>query len=202
MSWYWTPKFFTLWNWRKVADFDWTNMTRSTNKFTEANWYTTFTMHIWLKNKSSSVSNVIWWWRWRNSASMSTTDRWWALVWNNSYWKEYVSWWATNWVWQDTWNNALSPDTANFYLYTFTINWRTVKIYKNWVLQYTYTWSYNIIWWSNTWTFFYLWWHFDYSTMEWSSFEPCYMWEVALEKIVETDAQILEFYNKTKNHYV
>ena len=198
MNWSWTQSFETISTWRKVASFNWSNAVYCT-RFAEWIWKTAFTMHFRMKNKVN-YANTIWWWRDRNNSWPSTTDKWWLWFFADNSTKQYPSWWAIDWQSASIWINTY---TSAFYLYTATINWRTVNIYKNGNLVWTRTWSYNIIWWSNTWWKFFYWWHIWYSETSLSSWSwsQLYIWEIVVEDKVETVAEIQYFYNKTKNHY-
>lgn len=203
MNWYWTAKYSTLSNWRKVLDIDWTNATYS-NIFNESLNKTTFTMHIWAKYKQSPVwDRVLWWWCWRNKNASDTTDRWWARF-QNAVW-DYKTvalvWWNSNsWISNlDTY--WVQASTSEFRLFTITINWWTYKIYQNWSLVWTMS-SSTIRWWSSTWTRFQLWMCAFSDLSTWCPPIKAYIWEAVLEDKTESDAEVLNFYNKTKNHYV
>lgn len=199
---YWTPSFTTLNSWIKVAHLNWTNWVYS-NYFTESIWTNKFTMHIWFKWISSpSAQYSIWWRMWRASSS-STTDRWWAKwQWEANSANLYIIYWANNVNWQQNTNVNIPYSTTEFQLYTLVANWKTMTIYKNWVQVWSWSWSYDLVWWSNTWTclYYWIWWYYDWTTP--TNLMPWYWWEIVLEKWNETDAQILEFYNKTKNNYL
>ena len=203
MNWYWTEQYTTLSNGRKVAKFNWSNLIHS-DPYNEWNSYTTFTLHWWLRKTSTVSSDTSpFWWMWRSQSSSSTTDRWWAK-WQTeplatSNWYIIYWWWTTEWI--RNLNVWYIPSTSSFDLMTFTFNWKTVKVYKNATLIWSWTWSINIKWWSTTWTTLFAWWWWSYNWI-WNAFQPCEMWEIVLEKITETDAEVLNFYNKTKNHYV
>lgn len=197
MNWWWTSAFETLSTWIKVASFSWDNVVYAT-RFAEWMWKTTFTMQIWMKNKINS-STVIVGWRDRNSSWPSTSDKWWMLFGAENDSAQYVSWGSTDWQWTTNWINT---DTTNFYLFTATINWATVNIYKNATLVKTYTWSQNIKWWSNTWWKFYYWWFMWYegSTFQWG-WTQMYAWEIVVEDKVWTQAEITAYYNLIKGNY-
>ena len=202
MSWYWTSGYYTLPNWRKVADFDGTNLVYSAT-FTETINTTTFTYHAWMKNKDSTFTGTqaLCGWRDRNESSISTTDRWGAVIIANNSSMQFVSWGATNWVWQSDDYLWINADTSDFYLYSYTLNWKTVNIYKNAQLVGTWTWSYNIIWWSNTPTHLYMGWIYGYDGRNPNAFSRVYMWENILENRIWTSDEITAYYNGSKGLY-
>ena len=207
----WTTSFETLSNWRKVINFDWSNVVYSE----KLNWtllstgMSNFTVHVRMKSKSwyNTWDASIWWWMWRSQSSSSTTDRRWVKRQRDAgssnfyiiYWPSSSSW-VSNTTWQIWYSNT------EFRLYSFTTNWKTIKLYKNWVLTWTWTWSANVRWcnsWSDTWTHFSIWWitsNASWTVSPWQQL-ACYIWETVFEKKTETDAEVLDFYNKTKKHY-
>lgn len=206
MNRYWSQKFYTLSNWRKVVHFDWTNWILS-NVFSEANNLTTFTLHFWRKRLWINDTNWIIFWRaWRKKDDSATLDRRWMrfqTVDGTNTWQkqETILFWDTVWNWWTVWtSNYIPVPETEFQLFTATVNWNVFKLYKNWVLQKSFT-STTIRWWSSTWPRYYLWkaFHPDWSLRAW--WPLCYIWENVLEKKTETDAEVLDFYNKTKKHY-
>ena len=196
---YWTINYTTLSNWQKVINFSWSSSVFY--RFSEGIGKTQFTGHMRIRDKSTSISNMISFWRRdRNSSGPSTTDKWWALI-NTNYNKRTVSWWGSG-DWQDTWSLWVSPQTSSFYLYSFSIDWRTCRIYKNWVLQGTYTWYVDIRGGSSTWWYFYLWSWRGYTYSEAPNwFANAYIWECILDWKIRTQTEIQEYYNLTKSLY-
>ena len=209
--WSWTASYSTLSNWRKVLNFDWNNIVYSE----KLNWtilstsMVNFTVHIWVKSKNwyNTWDASFWGWMWRSQSSSSTTDRRWAK-WQRDSWAStfYIIYWPSSSSRESNTSYYISYSNTDFWLYSFTINWRTVKLYKNWSLVSTWTWSYNIRWcnsWSDTSTHFSLWGITSSSSWTVAPWQqvPCYIWESAFLKKTETDAEVLNFYNKTKKHY-
>ena len=203
MSWYWTSKFYTLSNWRKVAHFDWNNWIHS-NQFTQANNKTTFTLHWWWQYLWYNTNNGnVFWWVWRSKSSSSTSDRWWlwlqTLEWDDS--KNTLIYWVSDSVWWTVPTSShVDVPSWTFKLFSITVNWNSFKIYINWTLTKSFTWN-TIRWWSSTWPVFWLWKLFYSDWTLWNWWPLCYIWETVLEDKTETDAEVLNFYNKTKNHY-
>lgn len=208
----WTTSFETLSNWRKVINFDWSNVVYSE----KLNWtllstsMSNFTVHIRVKSKSwyNSWDASIWWRMWRSQSSSSTTDRRWAKRQRDAGASNfYIIYWPSSSSWSQATTWQIWYSNTEFRLYSFTTNWKTIKLYKNWVLTWTWTWSANVRWcnsWSDTWTHFSIWWITSNSSWTVSAWQQlaCYIWETVFEKKTETDAEVLDFYNKTKNHYV
>ena len=204
MQWYWTAKYSTLSTGRKVLDLSWNNLTFS-NQFTEANNKTKFTLHQRIKLKNWNPNEIVFWWRtWRNKSWTDTWDRWWARFQSDSAWsRSYILAWpnSTNWINTETWWSLYTSIwTSEFALLSATVNWWTYKLYKNWTLVWTYS-SSTIRWWSSIWPRFYLWWCVYPDWTLWLAWLLAYIWEAVLEDKVETDAQVLDFYNRTKKHY-
>lgn len=207
MNWYWTQGFSTLSSWVKVADFTWSNAIYS-DRFEESKWISTFTMHIWVKLKSSSTTSdekCFWWWMWRAPDS-TTTDRWW-IKWQRSASTNpfYIIYWTSSTTRQQSTTWQITPSTTQFDLFTVTANWWTIVTYKNWAQIWTWSWS-TLNWWNSTsvtGTHFSLWWSTsdDNWTISLWQLIGCYIWESILEKKVETVSEIQEYYNKSKILY-
>jgi len=199
MNWYGTAQYETLSSWIKVADFSGSNLIYSAS-FNEANSSTTFTMHCWFKAKSNTWEASFSGWMWRNQNSSSTTDRWWAK-WQRDNWtsKWYIIYWPSSSSRASNTNVAITQDTSNFALYTVTINWWNVVLYKNAVQIWTWSWA-TIRWWSSTGTNISLWWNWSYS---WATGQlvACYIWEFILENKLETLSEIQNYFNSTKSLY-
>ena len=198
----WTTVFTTLSNWRKVYYWDWNKWVYSNRQF-DCRWKTTFTLHCWFKWISINSTNETTLAGWM-SRNWTWSDRWGAKFQtpvNTArecviYWPNYSDWIRNDNIWIDF-------STTEFILFTFTINWNSVLIYKNWNLVWSWTWNRNIQWWVSIWDSFYYWWAWSYVN-SWESISNStkwYRWEIALEDKVETQAEITNFYDKTKKHY-
>lgn len=202
MNRYWTSKFYELSNWRKVAHFDWTNGVFS-DVFSEANWKTNFTLHVWRRHLSFDWTDpYVAGWLWRKQISWTNTDRRWMHIHeeyneqktNIMYWMNSQDWWHPS-------SSFYTPlPTDSLQLYTVTVNWWTFKMYIDWQLRTTYSWT-SIRWWSSTWPRFSIWKLFypDWTLRVW--WPLCYIWQVILEDKTETDSEVLDFYLKTAKQY-
>lgn len=202
MNWYGSSSFETLSNGRKVAKITTSSLIYS-NTFSQATNKTNFTLHIWAKMNWTIASNdaILWWWCWRVKSDSWTSDKWWFRFQTWASYSNSFIWLA--WTGSSDWLNVNTPisySSSSFVLFSITINWWTYKLYRNWNLVWT-TSSSSIRWWSSTWPVFYLWWAVfsDYSL--WVQWYPYLIWESVLEDKTESDAEVLNFYNKTKNHY-
>lgn len=201
MQWYWTSNFYTLSNWRKVIDFSWSSIAYS-NTFNESINKTTFTLHCRVKMKSWTTEDNLVWRCGRNKNWTETSDRRWLRIQRDSWYSTYyILAWPNSTNRVSLWPSWINPWTSEFVLMSATVNWWVYKLYKNWVLYNTRS-SSTIRWWSSTWTRFYMWWavYSDWTKRS-STLSYAYMWETVLEDKTETDAEVLNFYNKTKKHY-
>lgn len=91
----------------------------------------------------------------------------------------------STWVYPDIWDNT-------FHLVTATFTTSNMKLYIDWTLKYTWTWtsalSYNwkILVWSNDDSYYWFNW---------------YIWDTIIENIAWDDAAIANYYNQTKANY-
>ena len=201
VNWAWTADYTTLNTWIKVVHTTSSSWVYS-NYFTESIGKTTFTMHIWFKWISSPSSEYTMWWWMGRAGSTTTTDRWWAKRQASANSANlYVVYWANNTNWQLNQNYYITYSTSAFQLYTVTVSWSTVTLYKNGSQVASWSWSYPMVGWSNTGTCLYLWigWYRDWSAI--SNGTPWYFWETILEDRVWTQTEIAAYYNLIKGNY-
>lgn len=167
--------------------------------FNSAHW----TVSFWM----SFTNNTKWYWgtqssytyTWATVFDLMNTSNWWTLV------RPTLSWMSSWWSWWQYWFNFLNiqantnryqPSTSDtWHYYTLTLNSWTAKLYRDWSLvstdSYTAGSSFKFIlntvtWWSSYYN--------NYSSVDKLS-------ELIIDNKVWSESNISDFYNYTKNLY-
>lgn len=141
------------------------------------------TISHWINANSNSENSVIVWtgWSWWvNTTVFSSTLWWWTLPWCSNM---YNQWYSTS--------DNISFNT--WYYMVTTIGDGYWKVYLNWVLKGTYSFS---VW---NWTWIYLSRRWDWITS--NSRYDWYLSEVIIEDKARTAQEISDYYNQTKSNY-
>lgn len=114
--------------------------------------------------------------------------------------------WVLKWDWFWLWSNKYTYEcyywsgSWNIQSWTYNVSERHCvvftwwKVYVDWVLQGTNSWNYN---WGTVYT---VGWHTTWNSCT-NRFITWYMGDVVLDSSTWTEAQVLDYYNKTKKRY-
>ena len=126
--------------------------------------------------------------------------------WNDSWIVGSNPCWVLKWDWFWLWSNKYTyecytgSNSWNIQSWTYNVSERHCvvftwwKVYVDWVLQGTNSWNYN---WGTVYT---VGWHTTWNSCT-NRFITWYMGDVVLDSSTWTEAQVLDYYNKTKKRY-
>ena len=166
----------TLSTWKKVATFA-GNSTIVLNSSLFSSWVFTCNIYVYWTWFGTSELNVIMW-------NANSDSQW---YYSDHYWGT-LRWCVNNTIIQNT-----GYVTDTWFLYTITHDGSTIRMYKNWSLLTTVSYS----WTTYTVRNFYLWYRAYGNDRYWK----WYMSEFICENRVWSDADISAYYNKTKWNY-
>ena len=189
---------------------DW-NWYSGTGSFWAVGWKTgaviTSTNSTYPKSTQHVVTTLTYWnspmtlMGWIYVSSYLTSTGWWWLICNSkngSVWFQWILIRATilNNVWQSSWRYQTNTiNTGQRYFLAATMNSNTLKVYVNWSLVGTQSWTF---WWSPIWVFRLWTWMYQSEISGWQGDAQWYIRHCAVYNRVLTSDEILEFYNNTK----
>ena len=154
--------------------------------------WTSFTISLWIKKLETNKELRMFSDRWNNYRRIlrSLTNNWYLYL---LYWNWYTS--------QSDWTNIQTYSANTWYNYVLVKNWTKGTIYRNWVLVWEHTFSYNSSpWWLSWWEYWI--WFIRTSSSTTTANWTWYMKDYIIESKLWTAQEVIDYYNKTKNHYV
>lgn len=141
--------------------------------------------------------------KWENNRELRMFSDWWPsyrrILWalTSSWYTNLLFWnWSTS---QSEWLNIQAYSANTWYNYVLVKDWANATIYRDWVLVWTHTFSYNSSpWWLSWWEYWI--WNIRTSPSS-SSMWTWYIKDYIIENKLWTAEEVLDYYNCTKSNY-
>lgn len=205
------------------ADFKWNAHNLVDGSLATVSWATLTTDRFWNSNSayrldwindniniwnlfSKNIKSFSFWLKLDPSATYNwnTCILWWT-AWLSVPWWLIRIWWATwipncitfSWVWNFSLENGNMTYTRNVrQMWTFTTDWTTWKVYRDWILVYSASTTYNTLFNDNQ-TGYYLWWN-EYD----NTYAKFQIWEILWQTKTLSADEVSSLYKLTSQDYI